>query len=75
MSWGGGREAHWALLNFFFPIVISLFHWSFFFFHDGPLLGSDDETVQAKMVFKLTVSSDTETASQLTRQVYLGLSD
>lgn len=75
MGWEEGREACWVLLNIFSPLIISLFHGSFFFFHDGSLLGNADETMQAKMVFELAVSSGAEALSQFTRQVYLGLSD
>lgn len=44
-------------VKYVFPVIISLFHWSIFFFHDGSLLGNADETMQTKMVFELAVSS------------------
>lgn len=65
-----GREVCWVSLNIF-SHIISLFYLSFFFFHDGNLLGNASETMQGKMVFKLAAPSGVESVPQLTRQVNL----
>lgn len=59
MGWEEGREACWALLNIFLLVLFLFFCWSFFFFLDGSVL-ENAETVQAKMVFELAVSSAVE---------------
>lgn len=59
MGWQEGREACWALLNVFFLVLFLFFCWSFFFFPDGSML-ENAETVQAKMVLELAVSSGVE---------------
>lgn len=63
----GCREGKKAQLLLLFPSL-------FFFCHNGPLPGNADDTMQAKMVFELGVSSGATTVSWLTKQNYLVLS-
>lgn len=74
MGWQEGREACWALLNIFFPSVVSLFLLEFFLLSWWIYVGerwdrASQDGPWISCFFRCWKSP------QLSRQVYLGLSD